>query len=239
MIPPDSFSEGRENRMRRFVPCVAALVVFIFSLGMMPGYAFLITTAPGTVFDTDTAAMDAALGITGFQIENFEDVNLVNGLSIEYTDPDAGPVTVLPNLYDPSARWQNNPWDGIYALANTPANQDWNDVGFNQLAKVTTFHINGGVAAFGVGLANFQSDRTTHTLFVNGIDFGIIDGLPDFDSGIHQRNMYVIINAGQGESILSVGFGNEAKGAYISWGRRGITHRIADSPMRASDEVEN
>ena len=28
-------------------------------------------------------------------------------------------------------------------------------------------------------------------------------------------------------------------GAYISWGSRGITHRIADSPMRASDEVEN
>ena len=174
-----------------------------FSLGMMPGYAFPITAAPGTIFDTDTAAMDAALGIAGFQIGNFEDLDLVNGLSIEYTDLNAGLVTVLPNLYNPSARWQNNPWDGIYALANTPANQDW---------KVTTFHINGRVAAFGVGFANFQSDRTTHTLFVNGIGFGIIDGFGDFDSGIYQRNMYLIINVAQGESILSVEFGNEANG---------------------------
>lgn len=47
MIPPDSFSEGRENRMRRFVQCVAALVVFILQFGDDAGLRISYYCRPG------------------------------------------------------------------------------------------------------------------------------------------------------------------------------------------------
>ena len=52
--------------------------------------------------------------------------------------------------------------------------------------------------------------------------------------------------AESGINLFDTGYGDEVHipkelkgGAYISWGSRGITHRIGDSPKRASDEVEN
>lgn len=173
---------------------------------------FVITLLPGTIYSADTAAMDAQLGIGGFAIEDFEDTVLIPGLAVSLTEPDSGPLTTLPAIYDPSDQWENNTWDGSHVVINTPQNQNWNIVGRDQIALTITFELNPGVRTLGVGLANFQSSITSHTLFINGVSHGTIESLPNFVSGVNVRNGYLLIEADSGETIDSVAISTEFSG---------------------------
>lgn len=189
-----------------------ALIIFATSSAS----AMTINMVSNTVYNSDTTIMDAALGVTGFTIEDFEDNNLVNGLSIEYTNPDSGPITTLPNLYqDGSGLFSNNSWDSSGSLVNTINNLVWfgntnpNAPSDNRgaISSRVTFHLNSQVTAFGIGLGNFQADAVDHALLVNGVEIiSVIGNLTGFTSGINLRNGYLLIHGEAGESIESVAF---------------------------------
>ena len=61
--------------------------------------AFTIDVVANSVYSGDTVAMDTALGITGLTIEDFEDTVLATGLSIQHTNPNAGPTNTLTQIY--------------------------------------------------------------------------------------------------------------------------------------------
>ncbi len=83
----------------------------------LPINAAVISVASNSNYNQDFAVMDLALGLTGFTIENFENENLVSGLSLEYLNPNNGPVTTLSQTYtDGSGVFSNNNWDGNRAL---------------------------------------------------------------------------------------------------------------------------
>ena len=186
-------------------------LVMLFAASAMPVQAFEITHFSGAIYSPDTSSMDTLLGITGYTIENFEDVVLVPGLSISYTNPNFGPVNVLPTVYNEAAvgNYINNLWDGSHALVNTPQNQEWNQpgIGLGSLVDRITFHLDGGATSFGIGFGNFQSDLVDHELLVNGVSqVSAIETLPGWISGINTRNGYIRIDAEPGELINSVSF---------------------------------
>lgn len=200
--------------MKSKYPFLSLILPAVFCLAAStPAGAYTLNHFAGTVYDPNTAAMDAALGITGYTIEDFEDVNLVVDLSIEFANPNAGPISVLPNLYNvDTSPFPENEWDGTHALVNTPTNQAWSIVGESNLALTTTFHIAGGASAFGIGLSNFQPESLIdHTIQINGADsgFGLIGNLAGFqkdanNTGINTRNLYLLITADPNEIISSI-----------------------------------
>ena len=180
-----------------------------FALLVSSAGAFTVTLFPGSVYDSDASLMDAGLGITGFTIEDFEDVSLVPDLSITYTNPNAGPLTTLPTVYNEATigNYTNNLWDGDHALVNTPQNQEWNQpgIGTTSIADRVTFSISGGARSFGIGVGNFQNEIADHELLVNGASVvTALETLPDWVGGISVRNGYIRIDADLGEVIDSV-----------------------------------
>jgi len=171
--------------------------------------AFEVEIIHPSVYSTDTAVMDAALGITGLVIENFEDVDLVPGLRVATTNPDSAPTSVLPNLYlDGSGSWYDNSWDGPGALVNTVNNWNWFCSNANcqltNIAQRRSFLLP-GASKFGVGLGNFQAERVDHAVLVNGVEVvGALESLPGFVSGVWVRNGYLVVRAGPGEVINEV-----------------------------------
>lgn len=92
---------------------------------------FALATARGatvTAFDPATwPRTDAAIGVTGFTIEDFEDTTLVSGLQVRLSGgtADYGPTGTLPHAFDPDADDPNGAnvlvpgiWDGTHVLMN-------------------------------------------------------------------------------------------------------------------------
>lgn len=172
----------------------------------------MVNTFAPTVYSSDTAAMDATLGITGYAIEDFGDTTLIDGLSYSLSDPDAGPFTSLPNVYNASGQqgFQNDHWDNTFVLNNS-SNNTFGGV----RSYALTFHIAGGTTSLGVGLGSFQSTTppseqypiTNHELFINGVSYGELESLPGWDPGLG-KNAYLRIDATGGDIINSVTFRN-------------------------------
>lgn len=151
---------------------------------------------------------DAA--IVGMLIENFEDVQLVGGLTIVLSVwrnssnviTTNGPVTfagTLPQTWTASSSgFPANPWDGTRALVN-----GWGHTWAFPFASSVEFQFSPPRDAVGFGLSNFQSDVTQHTLLVNGIAQGVVESLPGWVSTAAGKNRYVLIS---GEPIASVAF---------------------------------
>lgn len=164
------------------------------------------TFAP-TVYDSDTAAMDAALGIEGYEIEDFEDLDLMPGLMVEYGNE--GPISTLPGLFDPTNPTPVIPdptavtWDGQHAMTNVSGNT-WVGDAFDQM----TFHLSEPVVSFGVGLTGFDLFQARHDLSVNGESLGRISDFPNFEAsgtrGHNIRNLYLIIDADPGETLSTI-----------------------------------
>jgi hypothetical protein len=131
-------------------------------------------------------ASDAALGILGFQIEDFEDVNLLSNLSVEINN--LGAKNVLDNTFDPTtdpfgSAFLASTWDGDNVLLNTVDNQSKNyGVGTNW--EVLTFHIAGGATAIGFSMQHLDTDVM---LVVNGQSMGGLLSL-GLSSGSGGRN---------------------------------------------------
>ncbi len=141
---------------------------------------------PSVVFSgtspAQEAALNAAIGVTGYIIEDFEDLTLVPGLSV--TGGEFG--------LNSQATFSNAVWDG------TSYYVDQVDVG-NGL----TFSVAGGTSSFGIGMGDI--DVSAVRLFVNEQDFGPIMDLPNWVKlGDNVRDVYVRIDAAPGESINSV-----------------------------------
>ena len=161
--------------------------------------------------------MDAALGITGFAIEDFEDNTLLPGLSYIISNPDGGLFSSLPNVFLVSsfAGTANNQWDGSAVLLSNSQN------GFPSegiRGRTITFNINPHTTTFGIGLSNFQSvlspvDQfpvTDHEIFVNGVNLGRLEDLAALTwvPGRTVRNSYLRLDATGAERISSVKFVN-------------------------------
>ena len=192
-------------------PTGAFSAVLLLMAGIQSAHAYVITMAPGSAYDPNTAAMDTALGISGLTTEDFEDVNLVSGLTIQHTNPDGGPTNTLSNLYtQPDANFNDNYWAGNSALVNTPDNTIWFPpiASLNNISESVTFLLDDSASQFGVGLGNFQADLVDHMLMVNGVEQLILESLANFNPGVNSnfniRNGYLLINAESGESISSV-----------------------------------
>ncbi len=160
--------------------------------------AFTITTFAGSSYNSNTTTMNATLGISGYQIEDFENTTLLNNLTVQYGSNT--PISTLPVVYNPaSTGFSNNTWDGTYALTNGNGNT-WS----YPYAQFMTFAIAGGASSFGIGLANFQTDATQHKLYVNNVEIATLDTLANWTSGISVRNIYLRIDAVGSEVINSV-----------------------------------
>ena len=167
----------------------------------------VVTSFDPTIFQPDIAAMDAALGLAGFTVEDFEDVNLSPGLSISLQNRDVGPFTTLPGVFnpatDPDAGLANSAWDGDSVLLNHVAN-DWPQVfGSDKASQEVVFHLTGGIKQVGLGLSHFQTVNGAHTLLVNGSSVGDISVLSGYSDGL-DRNLYVRVAATGADQITTV-----------------------------------
>ncbi len=188
-------------------------IILFVGLGLITPWAcaFTLVTFSGSVFNSDTTAMDTAMGLSNHIIEDFSDTTLVSGLSIQYNSNT--PITALPGIFNVNAPltlnngesfaggMPNNSWDGEEALVN---NED-NRFDFPFIAT-TTFHIADGTTSFGVGMANMQKSNAAHDVLVNGVklaDLTFPDD-PNYTDGIFTRNIYFIVQAEAGETINSV-----------------------------------
>ncbi len=201
--------------MQRLLAC---LVVIIF-LTSGHGYAFTLNFFPPTVFSTDTATMDADLGIDGFTIEDFEDLEFIPDLTVSFSQGGA-PTTIdqLASLFEGTTNLGDTTeaWDGRHTLANTVTNQL--DPGPDRANRVV-FELGQPALSVGVGLIGFQSldppsstfPITDHRLLINGVVQ--TDSLEQLAGSAWQgsrlgRNVYLRIDAQDGEMIESFGFEN-------------------------------
>ncbi len=176
---------------------IKKIFLAIFMLGVSQLFAYNVVSFAPSQFNTNTQLMDQSLGLVGYTIEDFEDVNLVEGLTLEMVNPDLAPTSVLPQVYNPVHA--NNQWDGSRALVNH--NQQIFTTN-PPLSQITTFHIEDGATSVGIGLANFQN-LTNHQLLINGQVVADISTLPGFAFGVSARNLYIRVDAEGGDALIS------------------------------------
>lgn len=176
-------------------PIVLIIAGALLALGTPSTQAAITVSIHGfgpSSYSSDTAGMDAALGITGYNFENFDDVSLTLGLSTEFENADFGPTTTAPTSSI------SPPVPGLdWAGANSSAIR--NHIGaFGAAANVDilTFHVSGGATSFGVGLSEFESGG--HTLLINGGTDYTVSNIPGFDFTIGSVPGFVVNGAGRG-----------------------------------------
>ena len=137
-----------------------------------------ITMFGPSAYNANTSAMDATLGVTGYEIEDFEDAILLPGLS----ETHSGYYFNLPEHAGPSA------WDG-----------SGNKALF--FSGTVTFTLPPGVRSVGVGFGFI--DRNGQTVQINGksaVDFSVLSGFVFHHNG---RNGYLRIDAVDGAPSIS------------------------------------
>lgn len=188
-----------------------AVSVLVSSAAATSLFAGISVTPFGpSVFNANPAVMDAALGITGYTVESFTDTSLAPGLMYQLSSPSAyGPAAVtlatMQSTVDPGGF--NNHWDDNYILVNT-FNNTFPDNGFRALT--TTFYFPAGTTSVGIGISNAQSASlpnqypvADHRLFINGVDFGLLESFSGFVAG-RNRNIYLRMDATGIDTITSV-----------------------------------
>lgn len=180
---------------------VATFLACMFTSGVAAA-ASMVSFAPGT----ETAT------IAGMTIEDFEDVNLVPGLTIVLStwrdisnNVTAAPAVTyagtLATTWTPSSfGFPDNAWDGTHAFVN--------GTGFAwayPFAASLEFRFATPVSAVGFGLSNFQHDgssaNTFHTVSVNGTGIGTLEGLAHWVSSAVGKNLYLLVT---GDAITSI-----------------------------------
>jgi hypothetical protein len=224
------------------------MVVAVAGVGLIPATCqagFIVTAFSGSTYSANTAAMDAALGISGYTVEDFEDTALISGLTVSFDGNIAADTsfTTLPKTFDSAGEPQtaNNFWDGTRVLTNAGNGQ--NGPFLPPAATNTTFTLASAAPVVGVGLANFQSAAgsatnpfpvTDHTLFVNGQALGTVEALAgaNWTGGITLRNAYLRIEGTGGDLITSVRFRNDTGSDFLVFDRFAV---FAD-PVQAVPE---
>jgi hypothetical protein len=186
--------------------------------GVFAILAALVAVAPSPVAAATSvtvlapASVDAV--IVGSTIEDFEDMNLIPGLTIQFSlwlnaasavtaDPAVTYTGTLPRTWDPSVvPLSNNTWDGSHALVN-----GWDHKWLAPLASSIVFQFSTPQPSVGIGCSNFQSSVTFHQLLVNGISKGNLEALPGWiDDIVHGKNGYLLFVGGPGDPITSIEF---------------------------------
>lgn len=191
--------------MRQFVGLLLPLgLAGAALLAAAPASAYILGTFGQAIYDADTSAMDAAIGISGMAIEDFADTTLIPRLSIAFENPDGGALTTLPATFTFAAE---QAWDNPGApsfLINRP--DQLNQAPYSD----TTFIVDGGTSRFGIGLSNFQTFLNESELVINGINFGRVSALPNYvDGGPAIKNLYLLVSMEVGDApITTVKFDN-------------------------------
>ncbi|MBX3095768.1 MAG: PEP-CTERM sorting domain-containing protein [Fimbriimonadaceae bacterium] len=169
---------------------------------------------------TQWGIADTTLGVAGYTIENFEDVNLVNGLQVTISSPNGGygPSSTIPNTFDPFTDSTHGnafqlggggAWDGTRGLINTRTNREfpYGEVGS---WGFTTFTF--GSPATSIGFSVQQMDLQT-TILINGNPVGLLDVLAGWTTnGLRQG--YVRIDATGNDVINTVTIANGNNGNF-------------------------
>lgn len=147
------------------------------------GQAFTVSSFnPAVVYSgtspAEQAALDTAVGVSGYVIEDFEDAVLAPGLSMS-------PAPALGSTYTGSI------WDGVsYTVHGT-------------YAPGILFTFAGGAASVGFGIGDVDVEQVH--LYVNDMDMGAINALPNFTKlGDNVRDVYIRVDAGVSESISTI-----------------------------------
>ena len=163
-------------------------------------------------------ASDSTLGIQGLVIEDFEDLNLATGLTIEVdNDAPSGAKSVLDNIFDPINNDPNGNafelgiWDGEHVLINTVDNLSKVYTDPLNWQKIT-FHFAGGVSTVGFSIQQMDFDVG---LRINGNLVGLIStNLASEIATNGGRGGYFRIDAELGDPIInSITIDNTVQGA--------------------------
>lgn len=189
------------------------------------GRAHAAITVTGYAFGAEGPAL------VGMDIEDFEDVNLIPGLTVHFGGGITTPRTytgTLNRVFTPATAaagtlggpFPANTWDGVGALTNgghgpgitglSPGTGNYWDFSF---AETTVFLFDKPQASVGIGLSNFQSlggpsAITNHQLIVNGVLWGLVESLAGWVGGVNVRNRYVVITGTGTDKISSIAFRN-------------------------------
>ena len=160
---------------------------------------------------------DEAVGISGFIIEDFEDTNLIPGLSVEWTNPQVGPFTTLPSVYNNGDRWHtvNNAWDGENFLGN------YDKLSSGVLADATILNFSNNPTSVGIGISNYQFLGAK--LLINGVTYGDLSEL--ISRRTTNKNAYLRIDAESGEFIRSISIDGRP-GDFIGFDRVAVGSSI-------------
>ncbi|MCR4412358.1 MAG: hypothetical protein NUV77_08035 [Thermoguttaceae bacterium] len=216
--------------LRRFLVAGSTWFATLFLLQVSAFAGFTVSLYAPSVYQANTSAMDAVLGVTGYVIEDFEDKTLVAGLSYSIT-PISGSAQVFSSLPKTYAA-PDFSWDQTNVLVSHPQNA-FVEYGVESI----TFTIAGGATSFGVGLANFQSlgspsyPITDHYIIVNGQSLGKLDAFDNWTKSWY-RNGYLRIDAYGGDVISTVRFENIAPyGPYGQYGDLMVFDHLALKPV--------
>lgn len=180
------------------------------------GLASVSPAATVTIFSvasTPWQSSDATLGLTGANIVDFESTALPAGVTVSVTSPAGsyGPTSTLPFLFDPAVN------DPNAAKVLVPGIWDGSHVFVNRLdANVPLGYVDTPVTKWGSFTFGFPTGTTlvgfsvgqmelVQTLSVNGSPLAFLDN-SNFPL-LNQRNGYLVITAGIGETISSVSIG--------------------------------
>jgi len=193
------------------------------------GYTFTLIPA------NQWGASDATLGVAGYTIEDFEDVTLVNGLTVEVqsVNGNMGPTNTLPNTFMPSQDafgtaftfGGGGVWDGEKGLLNTRTNQTFNYNEPNSWGD-TIFHFAGSASSVGVSLQQIDANGQ---IWIDGnvVTTFLAVGMPV--NGFRQG--YLRIDAFGGDSISTLMFDNGSFGGGFGMGDGIMFDHLAFNPV--------
>jgi hypothetical protein len=199
-------SHTAQNLAQRTADLKTFQLFYVMLMASSSAHSITVVDFAPTVFTgtgaAEQASMDAALGITGFAIEDFEDSSVISGLTLEFGM--SGEISTVPggNL----AALESGIWDGT--------------LGLNVILDPTDpvrgsdliFRIAGGIGSFGIGVTDIEADNVR--LLVNDADLGLISDFPSYSrTGDNSREIYLRIDAGPDETVTSVTIRNLAEGA--------------------------
>jgi formylglycine-generating enzyme required for sulfatase activity len=232
--------ETLHSRPHRFVLLSALLALVVLSAAFSAAaHAVTITRFSPAVYDTNTVTMDAALGVTGYQIEDFEDATLdaIPGLTI--TDVDTGGTLDLSQPVSAAFPWDGDAamsYEGMGAPVVTIAFDDVNSVGFGlsgyefgtHLIRVHTALPSSFDIAAVLSPGTIGNARNTYIRVDRELGDPAIVGLsllsPSHNEGLYLDHLAVQAVPEPSAFVLT----SAALGclAFVAWRRRGAMWRV-------------
>jgi hypothetical protein len=196
---------------------------------ILAGFLFGVPRANAAITITGYAFGSEGPAVSGATIEDFEDVNLLPGLTIRMGGSITTPrmwTGTLPRVWNPATAtncctlggpFPANTWDGTFALCNgghgtgsTGLSGGLGNYWDFSFADSVYFIFNAPQQMVGLGLSNFQSlggptPVTNHELIVNGVSRGVLETLlPGYAPGVNVRFRYMVVTATAPDQINSI-----------------------------------